>query len=159
MLGAITLPLITAACQKLETPPASPDSRREIPETVDTWDRSRQCADHSDRLATRLQHQSVTSPQDAQVVMWNNHYNQKERRCYVEIAFYNSRALTQKTLLPFYRKLYDAVESLEVVGYADRPSELMRDVFCRVPAPSGDRSTIGAECSVAKKFIVERMTN
>jgi hypothetical protein len=163
ILPLCVLALMTAACQNVrDTPPASVNSLPTA-EPVDVWDRSRQCADHADRLATREQRVYERSPQDDQVVKWNSHYNQKEKRCYVEIVYYSQKALKEQKGIfpPFYKRLYDAVESLEVAAHTTYPlsDKLGQDLFCRVPSRSGDRSTTGAECSAAEKFILERMTN
>jgi hypothetical protein len=153
------LTITTPACNRGIPSETSVASKTEQP---DTWDRSRQCADHSERLATRLEREN---PTDARIVGWSNHYNRKEHRCYVEIDFVNkSRPKTAVGVGPdlpfFFQRLYDAVESVELAGFtAAYLSGIQRSAYCRIPDSSDGRMTVRAECAVAHRFITERMTN
>lgn len=132
---------------------------RDAPIAVDTWNRSRQCADDSERLATRLQREAAPYQRGPKVLGWSNHYNRKESRCYVEIAYNNPTP--EKGLAPhFYQELYDAIEGLQLASHTnERMDEVGRGIWCQIRDPSDPRSIEAAECAAAKKFIADRMTN
>jgi hypothetical protein len=153
------LVLITTACQTPAAAPPAADATA-IPDSAkapDIWTRSRQCADDSDRLATRLQRQQAASS-GAKVIGWSNHYNRKDSRCYVEINYVGPKG----TVPRYSRELYDAVEVLQVASFAQgRMDAIDAGIWCFVPSPSPDdrRATAGGDCKAAEKFIAERMTN
>jgi len=154
------LVLITAACQKPTAAPQadSATTRRNTTEQVDIWTRSRQCADDSERLATRLQREAAPYQKGPKVMGWSNHYNRKDGRCYVEIAYYNASA--ERDAPRYYRELHDAVEGLLLAMHANgRFDEVTQAIWCMIPDPNDPRGMTGTECPTAQKFITDRMTN
>lgn len=160
------LVLTGVGCQET-TPRARPATTDVAPApspspVADTWDRSLRCSERADTFATRMQREYANFPQDVQVFRWVSHYNVKEARCFVKIIFWDRGVeLKQKGKgLPIsYEQLYDAVEGQERAGFTYRPvEELMKSVYCTVPSTSDPTTTMGVECSVAEKYILERMT-
>jgi hypothetical protein len=127
------------------------------------WERTRQCAEQAERLASRIKRENAQDPKDAQVMGWDNHYNQKEQRCYVQVSFLNPEARRetgQEKFTPLVHvELYDAFENLRVgIHTRQRLGDAGARQYCRILNPSGDRSTIGAPCETTGKFMLERMT-
>jgi hypothetical protein len=92
---------------------------------------------------------------------WNNHYNRTDRRCYIQLAWYDPSATadTRKLVPLMHSELYDAFENLEMAVHTEQSlDEIARAGYCRTADPSGDRSTSPVACAVAKQFILEKMT-
>jgi len=160
---ALVLTLIAACDRPVASNPPSAAEQTTKREEIDPWDRSRQCADLADRLATRLRRDYPQQSSDVpHVEDWNSHYNRKEARCFVEVAFAYSLAAMRENrgLIPSgYSELWDAVETLQIAEYTSVPPKDGARLYCRVPDPGGDRSMDLVDCAAAMKFIRERMTN
>jgi len=166
-LYAVALLVLSGVGCQESTPPtkaattlaAPADSAKPV---ADTWERSLRCSERADTVATRMQRDYAKFPQDAQVMSWVSHYNGKEARCFLKIIFWDRGVelkLKSKGLPVSYEKLYDAVEGLERAASTNFPvEELVKDLYCTVPSTSDPTTTIGVECSVADKYILERMT-
>lgn len=84
------------------------------------WERSRQCSDHAERLATRFERDLAQYPKAAQLAQWSNHYNHTDRRCYVQLDFFNRSVTKENRVMPvFHHQLYDAIEHLELASYTE----------------------------------------
>lgn len=155
--------LLTAACENSvrEAPQAAGAPVQAAAPAPDLWDRSRQCADHADRIAARFQKAAASDNRDLHVIEWNSHYNSRDAHCYMVITLFDPTAKEQKGYVPILkRQLYDAVEGLLIAEHTSQRlvDKMSQDMACRVPDPSGDRSTTGANCEAVHKLIVDRMT-
>jgi hypothetical protein len=161
VLGAVLFLMTTAACQaptETATTSAGPTTTTPPAPVIDAWERSRQCANEAERLATRVQREAAPY-RGPKVIGWTNHYNRSDGRCYVEIGWSNPEA--EKGAAPrFYRELFDAIEGLQLASHASQRLDAdAQGIWCLVPDPTNPRNTTGVECPVAEKFIADRMTN
>jgi hypothetical protein len=129
-------------------------------------ERSRQCAEHADRLVTRLLKQSELQRNllgEKQPILqnWAHYYHLADARCYVEILFVFGEAFEREmqegyaTL--FHVELYDGVEGSALARTTTAaPANVDADLYCFHPLPDrpGGKSD---SCRLAEQFIANKM--
>lgn len=160
----IALGLGTVACERdgaetVATPPSTTNGP--VTPAINLWERTRQCADHAERVVAELRRSSDRNPREPSIFQWSNHYNRREERCYVEVNFFDPTAKDKRGVAAiFYRELYDAVEHSRMAGNtSSRLSDpIAQDIYCFLPDPDGDRNAPrGTDCDATYKFIADKM--
>lgn len=90
---------------------------------------------------------------------WRNHYNRKERRCYVQVFYYDAKADPAEGISPRLRsEVSDAVERVLFAWHTDeRLQEASLQIWCRIAKPIPNAPQNG-DCQSIKKLIGAWMT-
>jgi hypothetical protein len=104
----------------------------------------------------KLRHKGAeyTGGNGPRLIWWRNHYNVKDRRCYVELSSYLTLGPKQVFTLV---ELYDAIERNWMATHiSGPPDEIAENNFCRVSKTDG--SSEYTSCATAKQHIEARMS-
>lgn len=117
-------------------------------EHTNAWQRMKECAEQTERLAKRFGWVVNRREHNITILGWENHYNPVFERCYVQVFYFNGKRDPTARLPAFFNSLFDAFEGREIAGCT---SEFKESGMCSV------KSTSASDCGTCRKFIDERM--
>ncbi len=119
---------------------------------VNSWDRTRQCADQVERMTSRERWSEGGRQPGVRAFDWSNHYSQEFQRCFVKVSYFNDEAKTDKNQPLIVYILYDAFENRGLATCTDA-TNAGRENFCS----TSDDADAG-KCAACRQFVIERMT-
>lgn len=112
-----------------------------------------ECADRADVHGAKVK--KAIGRKDVRV-MWNNHYNRAEGRCYMSITFIDDRPGGQPQRPRSFVQLHDPIEGRMVAGYTTAPiGGGGHGVYCFIMGK--DLSTAASPCADAQALVTDRM--
>jgi hypothetical protein len=107
---------------------------------AENWERMRQCADQTDKLATRFKWRSDES------MGWGSHYNSERQRCFVVATTFQPGSAT------VFEELYDGFEGANL-GSRMVQSAGNKDLICNVTAHPWTETPSRVDCSDYRKIL------
>jgi hypothetical protein len=162
LLPLFAVSLITSAAQDADKPaktirstatPSQPSAHKDL---SDRWERSRQCAEQADSLASRLKWHSEKSTGD---VGWASHYNPERQRCFVVMtSLMTSDKTSDKKELTVFEEIYDGFDGIPL-GNRLIDSIGNRDLLCNVASRPWTEPMKQVDCTEYKRFLQDRLGN
>ena len=116
-----------------------------------------ECADRADRHGAKVK--EALDGQDVRV-LWTNHYNRTEGRCYMLINFFDNKRRDQPQSPASFFQLHDPIEAQMLAGYTTWAiGERGRGVYCFVIGKTPSQlESVESTCANAQTFVTDRMT-
>lgn len=163
LLGTV---ILFSCCQSKRSAQASATSKdasrtassaargAEVETKGEDWQRTKECAEQADRIATRNGWVIGQRTEDHTVMGWRNHYSPKYGRCYILVSYMNRAALKDRDRPLLFDELFDAFEGRLLSTCTDATNSGAR-LMCSIdPAESPDD-----DCRTCRKFTKDRMDN
>jgi hypothetical protein len=137
----------------VETKTPSPSPVEAAPQKYrEAWQRMRECAEQTDRIAKRAGWVEGKRTGDLTIMGWRNHYSPKYGRCFVIVSYMSHSAENAENQPPLFYELYDAFEA-RLLSICTDAISYSTSTFCSIPtghAPSWD-------CAECRQFANDRM--
>ena len=131
---------------------AEPTGPPEPQKSANDWQRMKQCAEQTDRVAKRAGWAEGQRNGEVTTMGWQNHYSPKYERCYILVNYVNHRAEKNGDLPLLYDELFDAFEGGLLSVCTDAVNS-KASFFCSIQADESPHF----DCRACRQFAKDRM--